>query len=266
VSWQPAGPALLFCPADRPERYGKAADAGDVVIVDLEDGVAPADRPAARQALASATLDPERTVVRINPAGTADHDLDLAALDRTPYDVVMLAKADRAEQVRALAPLRVVALCETPAGILAAPAIAEHAAALMWGAEDLIAALGGRSSRRADGSFRAVAAHARSAVLLAAGAAGLPAIDTVSVDIADVATLAAQAEEAAGCGFAAVACIHPSQVEVVRAAYRPGPEELDWARRVLAAAVGERGAFRFDGRMVDAPVLRHAEQIVTRAG
>ncbi|MFL6084935.1 MAG: aldolase/citrate lyase family protein, partial [Mycobacterium sp.] len=79
------GPAWLFCPADRQERFEKAAAAADVVILDLEDGVAAKDREAARKALTDTLLDPERTVVRINPSATADHQLDLDALTRTSY-------------------------------------------------------------------------------------------------------------------------------------------------------------------------------------
>ena len=71
------GPAWLFCPADRPERFEKAAAAADVVILDLEDGVAAKDREAARAALIEHAAGPDRTVVRINPAGTPDHALDL---------------------------------------------------------------------------------------------------------------------------------------------------------------------------------------------
>ena len=87
-----AGTAWLFCPADRPERFEKAAAAADIVILDLEDGVAAKDRPAARQALVDTPLDPERTVVRVNPTGTADHAPDLEAVARTAYTTVMLAK------------------------------------------------------------------------------------------------------------------------------------------------------------------------------
>ena len=137
----------------------------------------------------------------------------------------------------------------------------------MWGAEDLVASLGGTSSRHADGRYRDVAVHARSTVLLAAGAHGKAAIDAVHLDIDDLDGLAAEAADAAASGFAATACIHPSQVAVIRAAYRPddgrgasgrGP---CWRR-----PRGERGVFRWEGRMVDAPVLRHAEQVVQRAG
>lgn len=265
MTWHPPGPALLFCPADRPERFAKAAAVADAVIIDLEDGVAAADKPAARLALQRAQLDPSRTVVRINQVGTADHALDLVALEATQYDVVMLAKTESAEQVRGISSRQVIALCETPLGILEARDIASASAAVMWGAEDLLAALGGRSSRRPDGQFRDVAVHARSMVLLAAGAAGVAAIDTVHVDIADLPVLAAQAQDAAGSGFAAVACIHPTQVAVVRAAFRPPADDVAWARRVVAAAVEQPGVFSFEGQMVDAPILRHAERIIAQA-
>jgi hypothetical protein len=114
VALTQAGPAWLFCPADRPERFQKAAAAADVVILDLEDGVAAKDREAARIALIETTLDPDRTVVRINPSATADHQLDLEALKRTAYTTVMLAKTEDPQQVRDLAPLDVVVLIETP--------------------------------------------------------------------------------------------------------------------------------------------------------
>ncbi len=266
MSWPP-GPALLFCPADRPERFAKAADRADLVLLDLEDGVAAADKGAAREALRSTPLDPARTVVRVNPAGTEDFRRDLAALAGTNYRTVMLAKTESAEHVLALAPYEVVALCETPAGVVAAPQIAAAAGtlALMWGAEDLVAALGGRSSRHADGTYRDVPRTARAQVLLAAGAAGKPAVDAVHLDIADLDGLRGEAEDGVASGFSATACIHPSQVEVVRAAYRPSEDELAWARRVLDAAASERGVFALDGQMVDAPVLRHAEAVLARA-
>jgi citrate lyase subunit beta / citryl-CoA lyase len=265
VSPDRPGPALLFCPADRPDRFAKAAATADGVILDLEDGVAARDKAGARRALIETRLDPATTIVRINPAGTDDHALDLEALAGTGYRLLMLAKAESAEQVAALAPRRVVALCETPRGILAAPAIAEcpATAGLMWGAEDLVAALGGRTSRFPDGTYRAVTTHARSLVLLAAGAAGKLAVDAVYLDIADLDGLAAEAADAAASGFTAKACIHPSQVEPVRAAFRPSDDEADWARRVLAAAETQAGVFSFEGRMVDAPVLRHAEHVLT---
>jgi citrate lyase subunit beta / citryl-CoA lyase len=259
-----AGPALLFCPADRPDRFAKAAAVADTVILDLEDGVAPPAREAARRNLVAAGLAPDRTVVRINPAGTADHRRDLAALRETPFTTVMLAKTERAEDLQGLGGLRVVALCETARGVLAAGEIARSAGvlALMWGAEDLIVSLGGRTSRAPDGRYRDVARHARSQVLLAAAAHGRAAVDAVHLDIADLDGLAAEAADAAASGFAATACIHPSQVPVVRAAYRPSSIEAAWARRVLRAAETAPGVFAFEGRMIDQPLLDQARRML----
>ncbi|MCV7103987.1 HpcH/HpaI aldolase/citrate lyase family protein [Mycobacterium palustre] len=263
-----AGPAWLFCPADRPERFAKAAAAADVVILDLEDGVAAADKPAARKALRETPLDPERTVVRINAAGTDEHGRDLKALADTPYTTVMLSKTESAAQVSALAPRDVVALIETPRGAVFATEIAAAppTVAMMWGAEDLVAALGGSSSRRADRSYRDVARHVRSTVLLAASAFGRIALDAVHLDIRDLDGLRDEADDGVAVGFDGTVCIHPTQVAVVREAYRPSAEKLDWARRVLAAAKTERGVFAFEGQMVDSPVLKHAEMLLRRAG
>jgi citrate lyase subunit beta / citryl-CoA lyase len=266
MKWTPPGPALLFCPADRPERFAKAAATADMVILDLEDGVAESDKQSARHCLEPSELDPSRTIVRVNPYGTEDQERDLTALARTSYYIVMLSKTESVEQVLALSPLRVVALCETPLGILAAAAIAAgpSTVGVMWGAEDLVAALGGRSSRQPDGGYIDVARSARSQVLLAAGASGVASIDAVHLDIGDPEGLRAEATDAVASGFDATACIHPSQVAVIRAAYRPTDEEVAWATRVLDASKGARGVFSYQGRMVDAPILRHAEHIVER--
>jgi citrate lyase subunit beta/citryl-CoA lyase len=134
----------------------------------------------------------------------------------------------------------------------------------MWGAEDLMVSLGGRSSRHADGRYRDVAAHARSRVLLAAGAHARAAIDSVYLDIADLDGLRAEATDAAASGFAAKACIHPSQVEPVRTAFQPSAAELDWAARVLSVAETAAGVFAFEGRMVDEPILNQARRLQAR--
>lgn len=294
-----AGPAWLFCPADRADRFEKAAAAADVVILDLEDGVAPADRAAARTNLIATPLDPDRTVVRINPAGRTDHFLDLAALGETAYATIMLAKSESAAEVSSLEPYAVVALCETPRGVLRAAEIAAQAAVigLMWGAEDLIAGLGGRTSRfpspaeafdtgglvadpategaspllrgptpGASGPYREVARHARSTVLIAAAAFGKFALDAVHLDIKDLEGLRTEAEDAAASGFSATACIHPGQLAVVRAGYQPTADAVRWARRVLKAAESAPGVFAFEGKMVDEPVLRQARRMLRAAG
>ena len=162
----PFGPALLFCPADRPDRYEKAAERADAVILDLEDAVADGAKRAARVALVASTLDPERVIVRINPASSPHFADDLAALAATGYRTVMLAKCEGTADLVGLEDHEVIALCETARGVLAAGEVAAlpNVSALMWGAEDLVASLGGSSSRRADGGYRDVAAHARSQV------------------------------------------------------------------------------------------------------
>lgn len=276
VDFATVGPAMLFCPADRPERFAKAAERADAVILDLEDAVLPAARPAAREALRSSRLDPARTIVRVNPHGSPDHDADVDAALAAGYRTIMFAKA---ESVRAVAELGVrasaagvtdlgvIALCETAAGVLAAPALAAEPAvvALMWGAEDLIASLGGSSSRDEFGRYRDVAMHARSAVLLAAGANGKAAIDAVHLAIDDIDGLGAEATDAAASGFRATACIHPSQVTVIRAGYAPSAAAVLAARELLRVAADERGVFRYEGRMIDEPVLHHARALIARA-
>lgn len=267
------GPAILFVPGDRPERFAKAAERADAVIIDLEDAVAPADKERAREALRAANLDPTRTIVRVNARGTADHALDVAAVSATGYRILMLPKAERAADAAALAEstgCAIVALVETAAGVLAAEELAAEPSvvALMWGAEDLVASLGGTSSRGPDGRYRDVARHARARVLLAAGGRGTAAIDAVHLDIADLVGLEVEARDAVAQGFAATACIHPGQVETIRAAYRPSADEVAWARGVLeaASAAGASGVFAHEGRMVDEPVLRHARRVLQRAG
>jgi citrate lyase subunit beta / citryl-CoA lyase len=268
VSWRPLGPALLFCPADRPDRFSKAAAAADMVILDLEDGVNVSDRVAARQAVIDNLLDPQRTIVRVNPVDSPDFGFDLATLAKTPYELVMLAKTESRAHVDALAGRNVIALCETATGVLESSSIAaaKSTIALMWGAEDLLVSLGGRSSRHESGRYRDYARYARSQVLLSARASDRAAIDAIHLDIADTEGLRDEAHDAAASGFCATACIHPSQVDVVRAAYRPTDGEIAWATSVIRAATNERGVFQYEGRMIDAPLLRHAEEILSSFG
>ena len=263
------GPAILFCPGDRPDRFGKAAIAADVVILDLEDAVAADGKTTARENVRVATLDPLRTYVRVNAAETPHQALDLAAISATPFRSIVLPKAESPAQVTALVDrigpdISVMALIETAAGVLHAAVVAAHpnVTSVMWGSEDLTASLGGRSSRDAAGRLRPTTEHARAAVLIAAAAHAKAVIDTVFVDISNVDGLNREATEAAEMGFVGKACIHPSQAPLIRAAFAPDAKQRDWAQRVLAAARQERGVFSFEGRMIDAPVLRQAERIV----
>jgi citrate lyase subunit beta/citryl-CoA lyase len=261
---QPGGPAWLFCPGDRPERFGKAAAVADVVILDLEDGVAAADKDAARAALLDTPLDPARTVVRINAAGSADYTADLDMLAHTAYPTVMLPKSESGQQIADLAPRDVIVLIETPLGAVNVGecARADNAVAVMWGSEDLFAALGGTANRRPDKTLRDVAQHVRSASLLAAKAYNRLALDAVYLDIKDLDGLRAEVDDGVAVGFDAKVAIHPAQIPVIRDGYAPTAQQLIWARKVLAAARNQRGVFELDGMMVDMPVLRRAERII----
>lgn len=263
----PPGPAWLFCPADRPERFQKAAARADVVILDLEDGVAAADKPAARQALVDTPLDPARTVVRVNPHRTADWSEDLEALEHTAYRVVMVPKCEDVKQISALAPREVIALIESPLGALNAYACfgASNVIGAMWGAEDLVAAMSGNSSRHADGTYRHVAQHVRSHTLLAAKARGLFALDSVYLDIPDIQGLRKESDDAVAVGFDGKVAIHPSHIPVIRDAYTPTLAEIAWAEGLLDAVSSNRGVFTYEGRMVDAPVIAQARRILARA-
>lgn len=287
------GPALLFCPGDRPDRFAKAADRADSVIIDLEDAVAPADKHAAREALVAACsdsgalagVDPARVIVRVNAASSEYFDLDLAAVALTPFTRVMVPKAERAADLDGLEGYLVIALVETPVGVREADALAAdpRVHALTWGAEDLVAAIGGFASRGADGTFSDLARYARSRVLVAAAAAGKIAYETVHTALDDDSGLAAEGAEAAAAGFRGAMCLHPRQVPVLRAAYRPPAALIEWAHGVLDAAeslagvgvgggsagVGAGGAgtssgtgvFSYEGQMIDEPLLRQARRI-----
>jgi citrate lyase subunit beta / citryl-CoA lyase len=269
TDWCP-GPAWLFCPADRPDRYPKALAAADVVILDLEDAVAPTGRSAARDALRrladDGLLDRDRTVVRINGADTADHAADLAATSGAGMQRLMLAKSEDPAHLQPIE-AEVVLLVETPRGIEHAARLAEQAnvIAVMWGADDLVAGLGGTASRRHDGRYRDVARYARSRALIAAKAHGRLALDAVHMDIADTDGLAEECEDAVAVGFDATGAIHPSQVPVIRAAYTPSPQRVEWARRLLAHAGDDRSVTTFEGRMVDGPIFKQAERVLRLA-
>jgi len=270
--WSP-GPGWLFCPADRPDRYPKALAVADVVILDLEDAVAPMNRETARDSIrqlaADGLLDPARTVVRVNgvSADSAEaHRADLVVVADVGVRRVMLSKSEDPAAVARI-DHDVVLLVESPRGIENASLLAEapNVVALMWGADDLVAGLGGTSSRYPDGRYRDLARYARSRALTAAKTHGRLALDAVHMDIDDVEGLAAECEDAAAVGFDATVAIHPSQVATIRRAYAPAPERLDWAHRLLQHVGAERSVTTFEGRMVDGPIYKQAERLIRLA-
>jgi citrate lyase subunit beta/citryl-CoA lyase len=264
--WNP-GPAWLFCPADRPERYPKALAAADVVIVDLEDAVAPGDRAKAREALRdlgrTGVLDGGRTIVRVNRAGTCAHADDIELTLELGLDRVMVAKCEDQRPLAAM-PHQVIALLETPRGIDQASQLAAmpNVVAVMWGADDLVAGLGGTASRRPDGRYRDVVRYARSRSLVAAKAHGKLALDAVHMDIDDLDGLAEACDDAVAVGFDATVAIHPKQIATIRSSYTPTPDQVTWARGLLGHVGTARGVTTYGGQMVDGPIYAQAERIL----
>ena len=276
--------SLLFVPGDRPERFDKAAASGaDALILDLEDSVTIAAKPAARAAVAARLRAPRGSVrlfVRVNPLDTALCAEDLAALHGLTIDEIVLPKAEGAPSVRDLAqrlsaaaiaaPILPIAT-ETPAAIFALGSYAAAGvplAGLTWGAEDLPAAIGAATSREDDGRYTPPYELTRSLTLFAAHAAGVAAIDTVFPAFRDLDGLAAYARRAARDGFTGMMAIHPTQVAAINAAFTPSAEQVAAAQRIVAAFAASpgAGALQVDGRMVDAPHLKQARRLLDRAG
>jgi citrate lyase subunit beta / citryl-CoA lyase len=252
---------LLFVPADRPDRFAKAAASGaDGVIVDLEDAVAPADKDAAREHARRWLAAGNTALVRVNAADTPWHAADVAALAGLATAFV-LPKAERPEDVERLAG-PVIPLVETAAGVAAAREVCSVPGVVRpaFGSIDLAAELG------VDPDSHTALLHARSALVLVAAAAGcVPPLDGVTTALDDQDALRRDTEHAVELGFTGKLCVHPRQVDPVHAALRPSDAELDWARRVLAAG-STGGAVAVDGRMVDRPVLLRVRRLLRRAG
>lgn len=265
---------LLFVPATRPERYAKALASGaGGVIVDLEDAVAPADKPAAREALARglAALSASQraqVLVRINAVGTRWHADDVALAAQLAGQGVAGAVVPKAESAdglhaiaRALGPQAVLLpLIESVAGLDAVDALARvpQVLRLGFGHLDFQVDLG-----MACDADEIELTPVRLALVLASRRAGLaPPVDGITAATGDSERLRADALRGRRLGFGGKLCIHPAQVGPVRAAFEPSPAELDWARRVLAAAAGGDAVFSLDGRMVDAPVLSLARRLL----
>ena len=277
--------SLLFVPGDRPDRFDKAAAAGaDALILDLEDAVAADRKTAAREAIVArlaAGGEGPLLFVRMNPIDGPFFEADLDALADTRPDGIVLPKAEGAATVTALdAQLRRrrvegIALLpiatETPAALFTLGsygAVAGRLAGLTWGAEDLPAAIGAATSREQDGSYTAPYELARSLTLFAAAAAGVAPIDTVYPAFRDAEGLARYVARAARDGFIGMMAIHPAQVATINAAFTPDEAAVSRARRIVAmfdAAPGA-GTLQLDGMMLDAPHLKQARRILSRAG
>ena len=266
----------LFVPGDRPERFAKAAAAGaGVVIIDLEDAVAPAAKSAALAAAVEAVA-PDgggasvRALVRVNPQGSGHYDADITLLlsaARTPGSGLLGIMVPKAEDPGALRQLRtdmpkhlaLLPLVESALGVVNAVELARvpGVTRLAFGAIDFALDID------ADGGDRFLD-YARSQLVLASRAAGIAApLDSPSTDIKDTARVGDSARLARNFGFGGKLCIHPAQLAPAKGAFAPTEADVEWALSVIGA---EGGAAQVDGRMIDRPVTERAKRILQRAG
>lgn len=260
---------LLFVPADRPERFGKALASGATgAILDLEDAVAPDRKAYAREqvrAFLDSHADLSAVAVRINPSDTPGGREDLAMLAGTRrIGAVVVPKAgdvrDVARVAETVGDLPQIVLIESARGVAHCETIAEspHVLALAFGPYDLAAELGGTTDNDVMDPHRA-------RMLVAARAAERWAIDGPSREYGDPSIPARDAEHARRLGYDGKLLIHPAQLAPVRAAFEPSPEDVAYARRIVEAAQRSNPAV-LDGTMIDPPIVTAAERILRRAG
>ena len=279
--------SLLFTPGDSIRKMRKVAEVGaDSVILDLEDAVAVGQKEEARLNVLAAlsNMDFGRTerLVRINSLDTELYTTDLEAIATTDVDGIVIPKVETAQQVQRVDQIittsemkngqpaggvRLLALIETALGVMNVKEIGQSSRrldGLLFGAEDLAADL--RATRSPDGweIF-----YGRSAVVMAAAAFDLEAIDTVYLDLNNLTDLEEDALFAQQMGYTGKMAVHPRQVEVFNRIFSPAEDEIAQAERLLKAyqsqvAAGS-GVFTIDGRMVDKPMVRAAERLLERA-
>ncbi len=263
--------SMLFVPASRPDRIPKAIASGaDLVVVDLEDAVEPAAKPTAREALEAwfAENPTARLLVRVNGCDTDWHDTDLALCARLPGVAgIVLPKADAAADASRVASVKPLwPIIESAAGLAGLSALMRVPGVqrALLGTLDLGVDLGLAPDTEA---ATILLNQARFQLLLHSRAAGLAApLDGTHPHIDDLDGLRAHVRRARDMGFAGVGCIHPRQVIEVHQAMAPEPDDVRWARGALAAAAASgAGAFKFEGAMIDAPVLARARQVLARA-
>ncbi len=283
----------LFAPGDSDKKMGKAiAGPADIALLDLEDSVAPENKPAARAMVCeqiTASQNAARLWVRINPVSTPACIADLVAVIPARPGGVFLPKAEGAADITRLH--HYLTALEAANGIplgrtLIAALVTETAAAMFrtgdyagdypgrerlvamsWGAEDLSSALGAREQRGPDGEYAHTYEMARSLCLIGASAAGVAAIETVQPEFRDLDALAARARRVRAQGFRGMLAIHPAQVDPINAAFTPSAEELAHARAVVQAFADHPGAgvVALDGAMLDRPHLALAQRLLAEA-
>lgn len=263
--------SALFVPAANARALEKARGlAADVIILDLEDSVAPEEKEAARDRAikAVAGFAPRETVIRINAAGTPWHLADMAAAARSGADAILLPKLRDAGEIAAAqastngTPLWT--MIETPRALFQAETIANAGVeCLLLGSNDMLHAMEGR--HRGD---RANLHTAMSLCVLAARAAGIAVLDGVHNDLDAAEEFARACTLARDFGFDGKSVIHPLQLATANKVFSPSPQEIGYARRVLAAFAAQpgKGVITLDRRMLEALDADIAARVVARAG
>ena len=284
--------SMLFVPADSERKLAKAVtNPADALILDLEDSVAEARKAGARATAvefitAQASKLSARLYVRINPLDTSYAMDDLAAVvvpglagimlpkTRSAADIVRLGHCLDALEARAGMAHGTVRIgpvaTETAEAMLNMQSFAgpvPRLAGVTWGAEDLSAVIGAVSHHDEDGQWSPLYTWANSLCLLAATAAGVPALDTLHADFRDAAGLAAACRASRRRGFRGRLAIHPDQVAIINEAYSPTAAELAHAQRIVDAfaAQPDAGALSIDGMMIDKPHLTQARRTLDLA-
>ena len=281
----------LFAPGDSDKKMEKAAAGpADIVIFDLEDAVAPSEKPKARamvrEFLQSQAGGHERLWVRINPLDAPYAVDDLTAIMPGRPGGVMLPKAYGRQDVERLdnyltaleaafgaeqGSTKVIALVTETAEAMFTTGDykgAPRLVAMTWGAEDLADALGASENRGPDGGYGFTYELARSLCLIGAASAGVAPIETIQGDFRDLEGLRKRAEKVRRDGYRGMLAIHPAQVDVINAAFTPSEEEVAAAQEIvdLFAANPGAGTIGLKGAMVDRPHLARAQALLKLAG
>jgi len=275
----------LFVPGSRPELFAKAlAGDADAISIDLEDAVVESRKAEAREAVGAwlrrCDAGGKLVIVRVNAMDTPHFEEDVRSVVQAGLDVLNLPKAESADAVRAASvairraerengvsrPVRLLLNVETPRALRQAASLASADARVMGlqvGLGDLFEPLG--IARRESGIVQQVLL----AVRMAAGEAGVDAYDGAFADVQDPDGYLAEAQLARSLGFAGKTCIHPSQVPLANAVFRPSEADIAAARKVMDAAAGAEaaglGAYTVNGKMIDRPFVLRAQATLATA-
>ena len=256
--------SVLFLPASNPRAIAKARESSaDLVVLDLEDAVKPADKADARDAAVAAVAEawPMPVAIRVNSVGSEWHSLDLDAVARSKADLAILPRAVSAHLVRGVREAvakPVLAMIETAAGVLAASEIASETAGLIAGTNDLRADL-----RLPLDATREPISAALQWIVLSARAAGVPAFDGVFNSLDDAEGFAKEATAGRRLGFDGKSLIHPNQIAPCHKAFAPSGAEIERAKAMVAAFQG--GAERFGNEMIERMHVEAALRVLDRA-